>query len=116
MNIMFDRCFALQTRALTGARLKPLTFDPAKFDRRLEKLIRSQPRTQLGQSFGSFDAWETEFRRIAKGLGGGRNAASACQADGSGGISWQVRQSTARLSMSSRMRQSPRGWRLNTIR
>ncbi len=30
--------------------------------------------------------------------------------------SWQPGQSTARLSMSSRMRQSPRDWRLKTIR
>jgi superoxide dismutase, Fe-Mn family len=28
-------------------------------------------RAQLGKSFGSYDAWETEFRRIAVGLGGG---------------------------------------------
>lgn len=28
-------------------------------------------RTTLGQSFGSFDAWEAEFRRIGQGLGGG---------------------------------------------
>jgi superoxide dismutase, Fe-Mn family len=28
-------------------------------------------RTRLGQAFGSYDVWETEFRRIASGLGGG---------------------------------------------
>jgi Fe-Mn family superoxide dismutase len=28
-------------------------------------------RKVLGDAFGSFDAWETEFRRIATGLGGG---------------------------------------------
>ena len=28
-------------------------------------------RTALGQSFGDFDTWETEFRRIGLGLGGG---------------------------------------------
>lgn len=28
-------------------------------------------RQRIGQAFGSFDAWETEFRRIASGLGGG---------------------------------------------
>lgn len=28
-------------------------------------------RTRLGQTFGSYDTWETEFRRIANGLGGG---------------------------------------------
>ena len=28
-------------------------------------------RTRLGASFGSFDAWETEYRRIGSGLGGG---------------------------------------------
>ncbi len=28
-------------------------------------------RTRIGASFGSFDRWETEFRRIAQGLGGG---------------------------------------------
>jgi Fe-Mn family superoxide dismutase len=28
-------------------------------------------RTRIGTAFGSFDAWETEFRRIASGLGGG---------------------------------------------
>jgi Fe-Mn family superoxide dismutase len=28
-------------------------------------------RTRLAAAFGSFDAWETEFRRIASGLGGG---------------------------------------------
>jgi Fe-Mn family superoxide dismutase len=28
-------------------------------------------RQRIGQAFGSFDAWETEFRRIAAGLGGG---------------------------------------------
>ncbi len=27
-------------------------------------------RTHLGKSFGSFDTWEAEFRRIALGLGG----------------------------------------------
>ena len=28
-------------------------------------------RTRLSAAFGSFDAWETEFRRIGQGLGGG---------------------------------------------
>lgn len=28
-------------------------------------------RQQIGTAFGSFDAWETEFRRMANGLGGG---------------------------------------------
>jgi superoxide dismutase, Fe-Mn family len=28
-------------------------------------------RTRIASAFGSFDAWETEFRRIATGLGGG---------------------------------------------
>ena len=28
-------------------------------------------RQKIAQAFGSFDAWETEFRRIAAGLGGG---------------------------------------------
>jgi superoxide dismutase, Fe-Mn family len=28
-------------------------------------------RKQLGDAFGTFDAWETEFRRIGNGLGGG---------------------------------------------
>ncbi len=28
-------------------------------------------RTRIAASFGSFDAWETEFRKIAQGLGGG---------------------------------------------
>lgn len=28
-------------------------------------------RQRIAQAFGSFDAWETEFRRIAAGLGGG---------------------------------------------
>jgi Fe-Mn family superoxide dismutase len=28
-------------------------------------------RTRLSQAFGSYDTWETEFRRIANGLGGG---------------------------------------------
>ena len=28
-------------------------------------------RSQLGNAFGTYDAWETEFRRIANGLGGG---------------------------------------------
>lgn len=28
-------------------------------------------RTRIAADFGSFDAWETEFRRIASGLGGG---------------------------------------------
>ncbi len=28
-------------------------------------------RTRIGAAFGSFDAWETEFRRMATGLGGG---------------------------------------------
>ena len=28
-------------------------------------------RTRIAQAFGTFDAWETEFRRIAAGLGGG---------------------------------------------
>jgi Fe-Mn family superoxide dismutase len=28
-------------------------------------------RTGLSQSFGTFDAWETEFRKIGQGLGGG---------------------------------------------
>ena len=28
-------------------------------------------RTKLGNAFGSFDAWESEFRKIAAGLGGG---------------------------------------------
>jgi Fe-Mn family superoxide dismutase len=28
-------------------------------------------RSFIGQSFGTFDAWETEFRMIAQGLGGG---------------------------------------------
>ena len=28
-------------------------------------------RSRLGESFGSFDAWETEFRRVGAGLGGG---------------------------------------------
>ena len=28
-------------------------------------------RKTIGDAFGSFDAWETEFRRIANGLGGG---------------------------------------------
>lgn len=28
-------------------------------------------RTRIATAFGSFDAWETEFRRIAAGLGGG---------------------------------------------
>ena len=28
-------------------------------------------RKSIGEAFGSFDAWETEFRRIANGLGGG---------------------------------------------
>ncbi len=28
-------------------------------------------RTRIAGSFGSFDAWETEFRKIAQGLGGG---------------------------------------------
>jgi Fe-Mn family superoxide dismutase len=28
-------------------------------------------RTRIGAAFGSFDAWETEFRRIGAGLGGG---------------------------------------------
>jgi len=28
-------------------------------------------RTQLAEAFGNFDRWETEFRRIAAGLGGG---------------------------------------------
>jgi Fe-Mn family superoxide dismutase len=31
----------------------------------------SRMRTLIANSFGSFDAWETEFRRIAAGLGGG---------------------------------------------
>jgi len=28
-------------------------------------------RSRLAASFGTFDAWETEFRKIAQGLGGG---------------------------------------------
>jgi len=28
-------------------------------------------RTRLSQSFGTFDSWETEFRRIGQGLAGG---------------------------------------------
>ena len=28
-------------------------------------------RTKIASAFGTFDAWETEFRRIAQGLGGG---------------------------------------------
>jgi Fe-Mn family superoxide dismutase len=28
-------------------------------------------RTSLGRAFGSFDAWESEFRKIGQGLGGG---------------------------------------------
>jgi len=28
-------------------------------------------RTRIGGAFGSFDAWESEFRKIAQGLGGG---------------------------------------------
>ncbi len=28
-------------------------------------------RTRLGAAFGTFDAWESEFRKIAQGLGGG---------------------------------------------
>jgi len=31
----------------------------------------SSVRSLLGRAFGSFDRWETEFRRIAAGLGGG---------------------------------------------
>lgn len=31
----------------------------------------SEMRTQLGGAFGDFDTWETEFRRIGVGLGGG---------------------------------------------
>jgi Fe-Mn family superoxide dismutase len=31
----------------------------------------AQERQVIGQAFGSFDAWESEFRRIAAGLGGG---------------------------------------------
>jgi Fe-Mn family superoxide dismutase len=31
----------------------------------------SQARSLIGSSFGDFDRWETEFRRIAAGLGGG---------------------------------------------
>ncbi len=31
----------------------------------------AQERQVIGQAFGSFDAWETEFRRIGAGLGGG---------------------------------------------
>jgi Fe-Mn family superoxide dismutase len=31
----------------------------------------TQERQIIGQAFGSFDAWETEFRRIGAGLGGG---------------------------------------------
>ncbi len=31
----------------------------------------SQERHAIGQAYGSFDAWESEFRRIAAGLGGG---------------------------------------------
>jgi Fe-Mn family superoxide dismutase len=31
----------------------------------------AQLRTQISSSFGSFDAWETEFRKIGLGLGGG---------------------------------------------
>ena len=31
----------------------------------------SNARTRLGKAFGSFDTWESEFRTIGKGLGGG---------------------------------------------
>lgn len=31
----------------------------------------AEQRQVIGQAFGSFDAWEAEFRRIAAGLGGG---------------------------------------------
>lgn len=31
----------------------------------------AQLRTRIAQSFGTFDAWEAEFRKIALGLGGG---------------------------------------------
>lgn len=31
----------------------------------------SAERDAIAQAFGSFDAWETEFRRIGAGLGGG---------------------------------------------
>jgi superoxide dismutase, Fe-Mn family len=31
----------------------------------------SDIRSELAKSFGTFDAWETEFRKIAQGLGGG---------------------------------------------
>src|SRR6185369_15587505 len=31
----------------------------------------TKERERIGEAFGSFDAWESEFRRIAAGLGGG---------------------------------------------
>jgi Fe-Mn family superoxide dismutase len=31
----------------------------------------SDLRTRIGQSFGSYDTWEAEFRKISQGLGGG---------------------------------------------
>src|SRR5207342_2548043 len=31
----------------------------------------AETRSRIAASFGTFDAWETEFRRIGQGLGGG---------------------------------------------
>ena len=34
-------------------------------------LADASVRSRIAASFGSFDAWESEFRKIAQGLGGG---------------------------------------------
>ena len=76
------------TQALTDANTPPYVYNGLK----REQLIRTgsvvlhelyfvnlggdgkagaQTRTRIASSFGTFDAWEAEFRKIALGLGGG---------------------------------------------
>ena len=56
--------------------MKPLPFDATKLDGLSESLggnghPDSAVRAALADAFGAYDTWETEFRRIGQGLGGG---------------------------------------------
>ena len=54
----------------------PLPFDAANLNGLSERLggdgkAPGDLRTRIGSAFGTFDAWESEFREIGQGLGGG---------------------------------------------
>jgi Fe-Mn family superoxide dismutase len=57
------RCAAACPQALKDPNTPPFVYTGLK----REQLLR----TRIGASFGTFDAWESEFRKIGQGLAGG---------------------------------------------